>query len=466
MTTPATVPHNIEAEQATLGAIFLDNDVIDDVRSIIRSAHYFYRASHQHIFEAMCALRDTGHEIDWIHVTAAIAKAGRTESCGGKDMLDAYLSEISHAVPSAWGAEGYATMVRDKYILRELVHAGGEIRSMAMDEMRSPAQVIEVVERKVFELADARFSSDIVNFLTVFSDVSTQLDRMVEFHRGNPDKLPGISTGFSDLDHMTNGHKGGQLIIIGGRPGQGKTSLELVMAEYVALTTHLRHNDGKGGVLFFSLEMTQAQLVQRLWSGLAHVDLRRMQRGSLTNDELAQLALARKELVGAQFFIDDNANIRVSEMRSKARRYVRQFGVEAIFVDYLQLMKDDERLDRHVQIANISRGLKLMARELNVPVIAGAQLNRGVEQRNARLNKPQLMDLREGGSQEQDADNVYLLWPDPDPQYDSTPNHPYKLIIAKQRDGPTGEVDLIFEKKAARFMPAARPDFGARPERA
>lgn len=456
--TPTVVPHNIEAEQAVLGAVFIDNDVIDDVRSIIRSHTYFYRASHQHIFQAMCALRDAGHEIDWIHVTAAIAKQGAIDLCGGKEMLDAYLVEISKALPSAYGADGYATMVRDRFILRELVHAGGKIRSMALDQTRGPAEVIEVVERKVFELADARFSSDIVNFLTVFSDVSTQLDRMVDFHRGNPDKLPGLSTGFSDLDHMTNGHKGGQLIIIGGRPGQGKTSLELVMAEHVALNTRKRREDGKGGVLFFSLEMTQAQLVQRLWSGLAHVDLRRMQRGSLTNEELSQLAEARKELVGAQFFIDDNANIRVSEMRSKARRYVRQFGVEAIFVDYLQLMKDDERLDRHVQIANISRGLKLMARELNVPVIAGAQLNRGVEQRNARLNKPQLSDLREGGSQEQDADNVYLLWPDPDPQYDSTPNHPYKIIIAKQRDGPTGDVDLIFERKAARFMPA-KPTF-------
>lgn len=459
MTTPVTVPHNIEAEQALLGAVFLDNAVLDDIRSVVRAPGYFYRGSHQHIFAAMCALRDAGHEIDWIHVAAAITKAGHLELCGGKDMLDAYLSEISHVVPSTWGADGYAIMVRDAFIMRELAHAGGEIRAMALEETRRPPEVIEMVERKVFELAEARFSSDIVDFPTVFAEVREHLNKMIEFHRGNPDKLPGLSTGFPDLDHMTNGHKGGQLIIIGGRPGQGKTSLELAMAEHAALTTHHRHEDGKGGVLFFSLEMTQAQLVQRLWTGMAHIDLRRFQRGSLTNDELAVLKLASEAMGRARFFIDDNANIRVSEMRSKARRYVRQYGVEAIFVDYLQLMKDDERLDRHVQIGNISRGLKLMARELDVPVIAGAQLNRGVEQRNAKLNKPQLADLREGGSQEQDADNVYLLWPDPDPQYDGTPNLPYKLLVPKQRDGPTGEVDLMFERKAARFMPAAKPRF-------
>jgi replicative DNA helicase len=458
--TPLVVPHNIEAEQALLGAVFVDNDVLDDVRSIVRSPQQFYRGSHQHIFDAMCRLREAGHEIDWIHVAAAITKAGHLEACGGKDLLDAYLVEISNGVPSAYGAEGYATMVRDRWVMRELVHAGGDIRAMGLDQTRSPVEVIEMVERKVFELAEARFSSDIVDFLDVFNAVVEQQKKMVEFHRGNPDKLPGLSTGLSDLDQMTNGHQGGELVIIGGRPGQGKTSLLLLMAEALAMTTHERRDDGKGGSLVFSLEMPREQLVQRLWCGRAHIDLRRLQRGSLTNEELVALSATQKELAGRmQIHIDDNANIRVSEMRSKARRYVRQYGVECIFVDYLQLMKDDDRLDRHLQIANITRGLKLMARELNVPVVAGAQLNRGVEQRNAKMNRPQLMDLRESGSQEQDADKVYLLWPDQDPQYDSQPCQPYKICVAKQRNGPTGDVDVLFEKRAARFLAAAKPKF-------
>lgn len=468
--TSVTVPHNIEAEQAVLGAIFVDNACLSEVAPILKSADMFYRASHQHIYQAMLTLSARGAEIDWVHVAEEVRKQGALEACGGTEMLNAYLSEISHAVPSAWGAEGYATIVRDRYVLREVVHSAGDIRAMAMEESRSPQEVIEVMERKVFELAAARYHGETHNFLALLNQVIEQQQAMKAFRQSHDaHKLPGLSSGYSDLDEFTTGWKPGELIVVGARPGQGKTSLALNLAENVALSTHERREDGKGGVLLFSLEMTGTEIVQRILCARAGVDLRSAKLGIFRGDDERRLDQAKAQLANAQIYIDDSFTLSMSEIRSKARRLKERADIELIIVDYLQLVKDNEKLDRHLQIGNISRGLKALARELKVPVIAAAQLNRGVEQRSTREKRPMLADLRESGSIEQDADQVIMLYPlqgtEPENGGATQESYPVDLLVAKNRNGPTGDVHMVFHRRFTRFELQARtiPSDFARP---
>jgi replicative DNA helicase len=467
---PVTVPHNLEAEQAVLGAIFIDNSCLSEVAPIIKAPGMFYRASHQHIYQAMLALSARGAEIDWVHVSEEVRKQGALEACGGKEMLDAYLSEISHAVPSAYGAEGYATIVRDRYVLREVVHSAGEIRAMAMEETRSPGEVIETMERKVFELAAARYHGETHNFLALLNQVIEQQQKMKDWRAGHDSHiLPGLSSGYSDLDQYTTGWKAGELVVVGARPGQGKTSLALNIAENVALSTHERREDGRGGVLLFSLEMTGTEIVQRILCARAGVDLRAAKLGIFRGDDEARLKQAKAQLANAQIYIDDSFTLSMSEIRSKARRLKERAAIELIIVDYLQLVKDNEKLDRHLQIGNISRGLKALARELEVPVIAAAQLNRGVEQRSTREKRPMLADLRESGSIEQDADQVVLIYQQLAEDGTNAPgqdSYPVDLIVAKNRNGPTGDVHMMFHRKFTRFELAARAmpsDFARNP---
>ncbi|RIK61758.1 MAG: replicative DNA helicase [Planctomycetota bacterium] len=455
------VPHNIEAEQAVLGAVFIEPACLAEVSLVVKTPEMFYRASHQHIYRAILDLSARGAEIDWVHVTEEVRRRGGLEACGGAETLTAYLSEISHAVPSAYGAEGYASMVRDRYVMREIMHTAGEIRSMALEETRTPGEVIDRLERKVFELAAARYHGETHNFMELLSQVIAQQQQMKEWRMShNADRLPGLSSGYSDLDQMTTGWKGGELIVVGARPGQGKTSLALNIAENVALTTQDRREDGKGGVLLFSLEMTGTEIVQRILCARAGVDLRAAKLGVFRGDDEARLNEAKNQLATAQVYIDDSFTLNLSEIRSKSRRLKERADIELIIVDYLQLVKDNERLDRHLQIGNISRGLKALARELDVPVIAAAQLNRGVEQRSTREKKPMLADLRESGSIEQDADQVIMLYPlqgtegeGPQPSQDS---YPVDLIVAKNRNGPTGDVHMVFNRRFTRFELAAR----------
>jgi len=458
--TPVTVPHNIEAEQAVLGAIFIDNACLSEIAPILKSPEMFYRASHQHIYEAMMSLSARGAEIDWVHVSEEVRKQGALEACGGAELLNAYLSEVSHAVPSAYGASGYATIVRDRYVLREVVHSTGEIRAMAMEETRSPQEVIETMERKVFELAAARYHGETHNFLALLNQVIEQQQKMKDWRAGHDSHiLPGLSSGYSDLDQFTTGWKSGELIVVGARPGQGKTSLALNIAENVALSTHERREDGKGGVLLFSLEMTGTEIVQRILCARAGVDLRAAKLGIFHGDDETRLKQAKAQLANAQIYIDDSFTLNLSEIRSKARRLKERADIELIIVDYLQLVKDNEKLDRHLQIGNISRGLKALARELKVPVIAAAQLNRGVEQRSTREKRPMLADLRESGSIEQDADQVVMIYQQIAEDGTNAPgqdSYPVDLIVAKNRNGPTGDVHMMFHRRFTRFELAAR----------
>jgi replicative DNA helicase len=448
-------PHSIEAEQAVLGAIFVDPGCLPDVSLLLKKPEMFWRASHQHIYRAIQDLSSEGHEIDWVSVGEQVKKNGAAEDCGGSDALHAYLSDISQGVPSAYGAERYATIVRDRGLMREIILRASDIRSMAMDETRTPGDVIEKLERDVFEIAAQRFHGNTKSVQELITQVMDQQARMKEWrlkHDGT--LLPGLSSGYEEIDQYTTGWKAGELIVVGGRPGQGKTSLLLNLAENIALQAQDRRDDGKGGVLLFSLEMTATELVQRVICSNAGVDLRKVKLGLYNKEEEAELKGATSRLASAAIFVDDSFTLNLSEIRSKARRMKERNDIECIFVDYLQLVKDNDRLDRHLQIGNISRGLKALARELNVPVITAAQLNRGVEQRSAREKRPMLSDLRESGSIEQDADQVLLIHRKESEEgaVDTNEMAEVDLIIAKNRNGPTGDVEMRFQKRYTRFV--------------
>ncbi|MCA8917912.1 MAG: replicative DNA helicase [Planctomycetes bacterium] len=447
-------PHSIEAEQAVMGAIFVDPGCLPEVTLILKKPEMFWRASHQHIYRAIQSLSAEGHEIDWVSVGEQVRKDGALDECGGADALHSYLSEISHSVPSAYAAERYATIVRDRALMREIILRAGDIRSMALDETKSPGDVIEKLEQDVFDIAAQRFHGQTHTVQALIQQVMEQQARMREWrlsHDGHA--LPGLSSGYSDLDAFTTGWKPGELIVIGARPGQGKTSLMLNLAENIALDTHNRRDDGKGGVLLFSLEMTATELVQRVICSNAGVDLKKVKLGLYNKDEEGELKAATQRLAQAAIFVDDSFTLNLSEIRSKARRMKERHDIECIFVDYLQLIKDNDRLDRHLQIGNISRGLKALARELEIPVITAAQLNRGVEQRSSREKRPMLSDLRESGSIEQDADQVLMIHKKESEEgmIDTNEMAEIDLIIAKNRNGPAGDVEMLFRKRYTRF---------------
>ena len=447
-------PHSIEAEQAVMGAIFVDPGCLPEVTLILKKPEMFWRASHQHIYRAIQSLSAEGHEIDWVSVGEQVRKDGALDECGGADALHSYLSEISHSVPSAYAAERYATIVRDRALMREIILRAGDIRSMALDETKSPGDVIEKLEQDVFDIAAQRFHGQTHTVQALIQQVMEQQARMREWrlsHDGHA--LPGLSSGYSDLDAFTTGWKPGELIVIGARPGQGKTSLMLNLAENIALDTHNRRDDGKGGVLLFSLEMTATELVQRVICSNAGVDLKKVKLGLYNKDEEGELKAATQRLAQAAIFVDDSFTLNLSEIRSKARRMKERHDIECIFVDYLQLIKDNDRLDRHLHIGNISRGLKALARELEIPVITAAQLNRGVEQRSSREKRPMLSDLRESGSIEQDADQVLMIHKKESEEgmIDTNEMAEIDLIIAKNRNGPAGDVEMLFRKRYTRF---------------
>lgn len=447
-------PHSIEAEQAVLGAIFVDPGCLSEISLILKHPRMFWRTSHQHIFQAIMDLSAEGHEIDWVSVGEQVRSNGALEECGGKDALHTYLSEMSHSVPSAYGAERYATIVRDRSLMREIILRATDIRGMALDETLTPGDVIDKLEQDVFEIAAQRFHGETHSVQALIQQVMEQQARMREWrlkHDGH--SLPGLSSGYSDLDAYTTGWKPGELIVVGARPGQGKTSLMLNLAENMALDTVNRREDGRGGVLLFSLEMTATELVQRVICSNAGVDLKKVKLGLYNKEEEGELKEATQRLAQAAFFVDDSFTLNMSEIRSKARRMKERHDIDCIFVDYLQLVKDNDRLDRHLQIGNISRGMKALARELNIPVITAAQLNRSVEQRSSREKRPMLSDLRESGSIEQDADQVLMIHKKESEEGTIDPNEiaEIDLIVAKNRNGPTGDVEMLFRKRYTRF---------------
>ena len=434
-TTPdKTVPSAIEAEEALLGALLIDPDVIVQVATVVKPDD-FYVQRHGWIYEAVCHLHDQRHPVDFLTVRDELERRGQLADIGGA----AALSTLINAVPSAVHAYQYATIVQRTSTLRQLIIAAGQIVRMSYDEAQDVEEIVNRAEELIFSISEARLQRDLVPLRSVMRRVMDELD---ELHRRKGEVL-GVPTGFRSLDKLLGGMQKSDLLIVAARPGVGKTSLALTMA----LNASRQHG---ARVAVFSLEMSSEQLVQRLLSQEARIDSQRLRLGQVQDNEWERLAAAVGVLSECAIYIDDSAAISPFELRTKARRLAAEHGIDLLIVDYMQLMNSGQRNENRVQeISYISRSLKQLARELRIPVVAISQLSRQVEGRADK--RPQLSDLRDSGSIEQDADVVMFVFREDMYKDDSEKKNIAEIIISKHRNGPTGSVDLYFNKEFTHF---------------
>nr|MBI5455884.1 replicative DNA helicase [Candidatus Levybacteria bacterium] len=424
-------PHNGEAEQSVLGAILIDKDAIGLISEII-SPRDFYNDINGIIFGAMLALYEGRKPIDVITLTREL-KNDRN----GQKVESSYLSDLVNVVPTAANIEQYAEIIRETSTKRNLITVGTQIAESSFKEDSQIGELLDKAESSIFAISQGH---NIRGFSAIKEGLAASFDRIDELHKKGVG-YRGIQSGFTDLDNLLSGMQPSNLIILAARPGQGKTAMVVNMAQNIAVMQ-------KNPVGIFSLEMSQEELVDRLLVGQADVDAWRLKTGKLSESDFTKLSQAMGELADAPIFIDDTPGITISEMRTKARRLQLEQGVKLLIVDYLQLADPGRRYDSRVQeVSIISQGLKNLARELKIPVLAVSQLSRAVEHRGER--KPQLADLRESGAIEQDADVVMFLYRT---DAEITGNIiPTKLLIAKHRNGPMGEVDLLFKGDRIRF---------------
>ena len=430
------LPHNAEAERAILGAIILDNSLVNQAIELLRPDDFYVRA-HQFVFRAMIGLSERGSEINPILLGEELRREGALEQTGGI----AFISELTYGLPHFTNIAAYAKVVSGKSLMRQLVRVANTVTSEALEEEDEPEIILDHAEQMIFALADERTRQGFAHV----KPVADQLLEKVQEMAGRPAMLTGLTTGFSELDNMTSGLQPSDLVIVAARPSMGKTSLCLTLAQNAAIQA--------GAVVgVFSLEMSKESLVMRMLCSEGRVDAHRFRSGYLSRDEWARLAGALGTLADAKIFIDDTPGISVLEMRAKSRRLAaEQKRLDLIVVDYLQLMSGSSRRSesRQQEVSQISRELKGLAKELNVPLVALSQLSRAPEARSD--HRPQLSDLRESGSIEQDADLVAFIYREE--QYARTEENAgiAELIIAKQRNGPTGTVNLAFLKEFTRF---------------
>ncbi len=439
-------PHSVESEQAVLGGLMLDATSWDGVADIIRAGD-FYRRDHQLIFDAIAELVESQHPCDAVTVSERLSGRGLIDEVGGLG----YLARLTRDTPSALNVRAYAAIVRDHALLRLLVQAGGEIASSALETRgRAPGELVEEAERRVFEIAE-RGSRNRGGFQAIKDVLPATIDRIDTLHQ-NPGAFTGIPTGYTDLDKMTAGLQPGDLVIIAGRPSMGKTALAVNIAENAAI-------ERKVPSAIFSMEMSAEQVTLRMISSLGRVSQSQLRTGDLSAEDWPRITSATEVLSQAPIYIDETPALTPTDLRARARRLKREKGLGLIVVDYLQLMQvAGTKENRATEISEISRSLKALAKELKVPVIALSQLNRGVEQRVEK--KPVMSDLRESGAIEQDADVILLIYRED--VYE--PNTPRKgiadIIIAKQRNGPTGEVHLTFLGEYTRFENLVSESYG------
>ena len=431
-------PHNIDAEKSLLGAILIDQEVLIDVVEIVKATD-FYDKRHGKIFAGMIHLYQNHEGVDLITVTDELKKSGHLDEIGGST----YLAELTNHVPTAAHASSYAEIVSQNAVRRRLIKARADINSLAFDENLTVPQLLGQSEAELFSVSDSSLKQD----LTSISDIlDTSFDRINDLYV-NKGVLRGVKTGYRDLDNMTAGLQRSDLIILAARPAMGKTTLVTNLAYNVATIE-------KKTVLFFSLEMSKEQLIDRMLADAAGVDSWNIRTGNLSEEDFAKLAEASGEMAEAPIFIDDTPGVSVLEMRTKARRAAHDGELGLIIIDYLQLMQGSGSAqangNRVQEVSEISRGLKLLARELNVPVIALSQLSRSVESRSPQI--PQLADLRESGSIEQDADIVMFIYREAYYNPETERENITDLILAKHRHGPTGTVELYFHPERLRFM--------------
>ena len=433
-------PHSIEAEQSVLGGLLLDNAAFDKIADLV-GENDFYRDEHKRIYRQIRKLLEQSKPVDVITVAESLDLAGQGSETGGL----AYLGELAANTPSAANIRRYAEIVRERAILRQLVTAGDEIAGSAFNPLgRDPKQLLDEAEAKVFAIAEGGFRHQ-TGFQHINPLLTQVVERIQELHdRDNPSDITGVPTGYHDLDSKTSGLQPGDLLIVAGRPSMGKTSFALNMAEHVAIEVGLP-------VAVFSMEMGGAQLAMRMLSSVGRLDAHRVRTGRLNDDEWSRLTFALGKMHEAPLYIDETSALNPIDLRARARRLHRQCGkLGLIVIDYLQLMSSaGQGENRATEISEISRSLKSLAKELNVPVMALSQLNRSLEQRPNK--RPVMSDLRESGAIEQDADVIMFIYRDEVYNPDTPDKGSAEIIIGKQRNGPIGMVRLTFLGEYTRF---------------
>jgi replicative DNA helicase len=439
-------PQSLEAEQSILGAILIDRDAVVEVAEFLRPAD-FYRQANGAIFAAVLELFERREPIDIVTVAETLERSDQLEGIGGR----AYLSSLSNSTPTAVHAVQYARIVERKAVLRNLIGAAGRIAGIGYEDPAEIQEAIDRAEAELFAVSQKRIDSGFQKLDSLLHQAYDRLDYL-HAHRG---EISGVRTGFTDLDSLTTGLQKSDLVILAARPSVGKTSLALNIAEHAAVKE-------KKSVGVFSLEMSKEQLVLRLLSSVANIDSQRLRSGFLEEMDFARIAPAMNALSEAPLYIDDTPSISTMELRTKARRLQAEAGLDLVIVDYLQLMQaatTSRDANRVQEVSEISRGLKALARELSVPVVALSQLSRQPEMRNE--NEPRLSDLRESGAIEQDADLVMFLYREREKGAEDTDadGEVIHLKLAKHRNGPTGAVELWFKKSQTRFVSYAGERF-------
>jgi replicative DNA helicase len=433
-----SIPHSREAEEAVVGAVLINPEAYYDVAQFL-SADDFYIHRHKFIWEAFTRLHEQRIPTDLLTLSEELDRVGQLADIGGS----AYLTSLINQVPSSLNAESYGRIVEGHSIRRKMIVAANKIAALAYNEENIVDTVMNEAEKAVFNVSERRLKHDLLPISSVLSDYYDRIDDLAK----RPEDFHGVPTGFIDLDKMLSGLQPSDLLIIAGRPGQGKTGFLLSVAKNAALTH-------KKKVAIFSLEMSNEQVVQRLIAQETGIDSQRLRTGKLTEQEWPLFTHSIEVFSDTKIFLDDTPAITPMQLRTKCRRLHMEYGLDLIIVDYLQLMGGDTRNDNRVQeVSYISRNLKVLARELNVPVLTAAQLSRAVEQRQDK--RPVLSDLRESGSLEQDADIVMFIYRPDQYEKDSDKHNVAEIIVAKHRNGPVGSVELIFRGALAKFENAA-----------
>lgn len=429
-------PNNIEAEQAVLGAMLMKKSAVADAAELLHGDD-FYRNAHQIVFDTMIKMSASNMAVDIVTLSEQLEKDNMLEKVGGP----AFIAGLANSVPSAANVVYYAQIVREKADLRNLLNAASDISAMAFDGSEDVPTILDQAEKRIMDVSSRHTSGDFAHTSSIVMDSFELINKIHEAQGG----LTGIPCGFKDLDKLTSGLQASDLILVAARPSMGKTAFTLNIAANVAIRA-------KKTVAFFSLEMSKTQLVQRMLCSEGGIDSQLMRVGDLPNDDWQRLLSVGDVISRAPLYIDDTAGIQVNELRSKARRLKSQHGLDLIIIDYLQLMQGSGSKggdNRQAEIAEISRSLKALARELNVPVIALSQLSRSVESR--QIKRPMLSDLRESGSLEQDADIVMFLYREDYYEPETANKNITEVIVAKHRNGPVDTVKLFFQKQFTRF---------------
>lgn len=441
-----SLPHNVEAERSVLGVILIDNAACNAVIPIL-TREDFYLDSHRRIFDKMLQLNGANKAIDLVTLSEELGRDGELESVGGA----AYLSSLVDGMPRATNAEFYAKIVKEKSLRRKMIHVSNGIIQQCLESGDEAETVLDQAENSIFQLAEDRIRVGFYGVKDIVHESFETIDNLFE----RRSQITGVATGYPDLDRITSGLQPSELIIIAARPSVGKTALALNIGQRVAV-------EMKKTVGVFSLEMSKESLLMRLLCSQARVDAQKLRSGFLEKPDFAKLTRALSELSGAPLFIDDTPALTLMEMRAKARRLKKDHDLHLLIVDYLQLMSGGRRFENRVQeVSSISQGLKALAKELQIPIVALSQLSRAPEQERGN-HRPQLSHLRESGSIEQDADVVLFIFREE--MYNPTEeNHNLAdIIIAKQRNGPVGKIELVFLKPYTRFE-NHEPSFEGKP---